>query len=145
MLSRPRGLVPATSVLIAATVLATACVTGGATPHVIPDAGLAEVGRGDGWAPLTAAEMRLNGDQTVYDAVFRRRPRFLRSSPLDGIAPAGGTLSVYLDRQRLGDASTLRDLSITGITSVRYLSRVDAAIQFGAGVGGPVILVSTRP
>ncbi len=61
------------------------------------------------------------------------------TSQLHGDAP-----TVYVDRLRLGDPSTLRFLSPSEIAYIRFFSAVEARSEWGDGHRGGVIQVVRR-
>jgi len=67
---------------------------------------------------------------TAWDAIQRSQPHWLRPPATGSIA--GGTarsqvILVYLDGNRLGDITSLRTLSTSGITSMRWLDAARAS------------------
>lgn len=99
--------------------------------------------------PRTADRRVLDGPQlwatdapTTREAVMRLRPEFLLPSSvtLNGtrIPPV-----VYIDDVRAGGVDVLDAVPLRVIREIRFLRATDAAIQLGAAVGVPTILVRT--
>jgi hypothetical protein len=79
---------------------------------------------------ITASQISTSGASSAWDAVQRLQPHWLRPPATGSIG--GGTaqsqvILVYLDGHRLGDVSSLRTLSTSGITSMRWLDAARAA------------------
>jgi len=93
---------------------------------------------------LTQADLAGTREATLYGAVQRLRPQWLRSR---GTNLSGLTLfaQVFVDGTQRGDIDELRQIPLLDVTSVSFMSASDAATRFGtrAGTGG-AILVSTR-
>ena len=50
---------------------------------------------------------------------------------------------VYLDNQRFGDASTLRNIPVEGIVEIRFIGATQAQMKWGSDHPAGVILVLT--
>ncbi|HJQ52639.1 MAG TPA: hypothetical protein VJ825_02240 [Gemmatimonadaceae bacterium] len=79
---------------------------------------------------ITASQISTSGASSAWDAVQRLQPHWLRPPATGSIA--GGVaqsqvILVYLDGHRLGDVSSLRTLSTSGITSMRWLDAARAS------------------
>lgn len=92
-----------------------ACASSGASPRHDPDR-------------ITANEIATSGAQNALDLIQRLQPHWLRAQPTGSIA--GGArnqiIVVYLDGHRLGDAGSLRTLSVSGIRSLEWLDAARA-------------------
>ena len=104
--------------IVAAATTLTGCATAG--PNTTPT-------RSD---VITAAQISTSGASSAWDAVQRLQPHWLRPPATGSIA--GGVaqsqvILVYLDGHRLGDVSSLRTLSTSGITSMRWLDAARAS------------------
>jgi hypothetical protein len=127
--------------------LATAIILSAACSSRSPDAG------GAGQAPTRSdpniirrsdlTDAQLN-DMNVYQVIQQVRPRMLQSLGPTSIGPSGGGLLVYLDAVRLGNADTLKDLRMSEIQEIRYLSPSEATLRYGTGHDNGVILVRRR-
>jgi len=103
--------------LLATAAAQTACATAG--PRTTPQ-------RSD---VITAYQISTSGAATAWDAVERLQPHWLRA-PATGSIGAGArsqVILVYLDGHRLGDLTSLRTLSTSGITSMRWLDAARAS------------------
>ena len=95
---------------------------------------------------LGAAELSsVTTGATVYDAVLRFRPEFLRRRSPSFEQPGGHLPQVYIDDLYQGDLESLRTLRATAISHVRFLTPPEAIQRFGTlrDLRGGVILVTT--
>jgi hypothetical protein len=93
---------------------------------------------------LSSAEWQGAHVVTAFEAVELLRPQFFRSRGETSILLRAETqTNVYLDNMRLGGLETLRDVPISGLQSIRYLSAGEAANRWGTNqTGGAIQLVS---
>lgn len=87
---------------------------------------------------LTQADLLETNEETLYEAIQRLRPRWLRAR---GANFEGRTLpQVFVDGSPRGDASVLRQIRVLDVTDVRFLSAIDAATLYGtlAAAGGVI-------
>ncbi len=87
---------------------------------------------------LTRADLLETNEETLYEAIQRLRPRWLRAR---GANLEGRTLpQVFVDGSPRGDASVLRQIRVLDVTDVRFLSAIDAATLYGtlAAAGGVI-------
>ncbi len=90
---------------------------------------------------ITATEIQAANVATAYDAVDRLARRWFR----DLSGSASGDVTVYLDtNQKLGGASSLRDIPARDVFMLRYLRSADAVARFGPEASGGAIIVSRR-
>jgi hypothetical protein len=93
---------------------------------------------------ITLAELESVGASTAYDVVERLRPAWLRMRP-----GADRPILVYDERSRVGDVSALRQFSLDGIHSLRYLDRALATSTLPGippgGISGAIIIMRRRP
>ena len=116
--------------ILALALVAAACATGGtASPGASRNV-------------LTEAELAASGFDTAYEAVERSRPEWLRSrgatSLMHGTAEY---VVVYVDHARFGEMSTLRNVRVTDIREIHYLTGPEATTRYGTGHAGGVIRV----
>ena len=101
-------------------------------------------GSGSTSGALTRADLLETEQATLYDAIRRLRPRWLRARGTDF---AGNSLvaQVFVDGSPRGVIDVLRQIRVMDITDVSFLSATDAATRYGtrAGTGGTII-VRTR-
>ncbi|GMR12682.1 MAG: hypothetical protein BMS9Abin29_0874 [Gemmatimonadota bacterium] len=92
-------------------------------------------GRGN---TITAEDLADVGNVTLFVAIQRLRPRWLRSrggSPLP---------VVFIDGIRRGGPSELRNMPANSVTQVRFIDGRAATTRYGIGFGGGAIEVTTR-
>jgi hypothetical protein len=99
---------------------------------------------------ITSIEINATPVPTAFDLVNRLRPSWLRqgrTGSIGGGAVASQVTLVYLDGQRVGGLETLKTLSATGITSMRYLDSTRAATILrdpGSEAIAGAIVISTK-
>jgi hypothetical protein len=84
-------------------------------------------------ALLTAEEITEAHVTNAFDAVEQLRPLWLRSHGKTSINSPGaaGYANVYVDGQRYGDLSTLRNLAVLQIAEIRYYNGPEGSARFG--------------
>lgn len=94
---------------------------------------------------ITSEELRETDlqDATVWDAVQRLRPAWLRSR---GTTGAGDRTfpRVFLDGVDIGDLDELRRIGTRDVREIRFMNSRDATTRYGTGYPGGAILVRTR-
>jgi hypothetical protein len=94
---------------------------------------------------ITDEEIAAAHVTSAYDAVERLRPLWLRSHGETSInTPGTQYANVYVDGQRYGDLSTLRNLLAGQIAEMRYYSGPEGATKFGLQNSGGVIEVKLK-
>ncbi len=84
-------------------------------------------------------------DWSVYDAIAKLRPHFLKSRSAQSLRdPQPVFAVVYLDNIYYGDLESMKDLKLEKIESIRYLNPYDAGTRFGMYMGGGAIMISTH-
>ena len=87
---------------------------------------------------LTKQEIATISVETLYEAVQRLRPAFLRarttSSPGPGALPV-----VFIDGIRKGSPELLRGIRASEVVEIRYLSVQDATTRYGMNVPAGVL------
>jgi len=85
---------------------------------------------------------------TVYDAVARLRPNWLAPHGVTSTTSQGiGTeyAMVYVDGQRYGDLSSLRNIPAYNVRTIRYYNLTESGARYGIrGGSSGVIEVSTN-
>lgn len=89
---------------------------------------------------LTKADLLETNEETLYEAIRRLRPRWLR--------PRGGNLDgrtlaqVFVDGSPRGDVNALGQIRVIDVADVRFLSTIDAATRYGtlAAIGGAILV-----
>ena len=83
---------------------------------------------------ITMEELSTTTSTTLYDAVRALRPAWmLRSRPTAVLQQQQAQLIVYVVGTRYGTMESLRQLSTSGVVSVRFYSVGAAQARFGAG------------
>jgi len=77
-----------------------------------------------------------SGLGNAYDLVARLHPTWMRTTSSQGV-------QVWLDGQRYGGIATLRGMSLTAITSIRYMGPSEAQGMLGLDNQGGAIVLST--
>jgi len=88
---------------------------------------------------LTAEEIGASKRPTIYDAIDRLRPSWLRKDML-----TGEEVVVYMDEQNVGGSDKLRDMPSADVAELQYLPHADAVRRWGSDIKGSVIVVSRR-
>jgi hypothetical protein len=93
---------------------------------------------------ITRAEIASISATNAYDAVERLRPQFFRSHGSTSYATRDpGLPTVYLNKQRYGDISTLKQIDVGAIREIRYYSPAQATNRFSVGSPSGAIEVIT--
>jgi hypothetical protein len=97
---------------------------------------------------ITADELRDSRETSLYNAVQRMRPDWLRgrgpTSLSTGTSSQGSdAINVYMDLQRLGSVEMLKSMSLTTATSLKFYSASEAQMRFGTGNPNGVIQIVT--
>ena len=94
---------------------------------------------------VTAEEIQRLGSVDLYDALKRLRPSWFRNTPTAVVGVMADGMVVYIDGQRMGGLSHLRDISSTAVLSVRYYSASEAQMRFGLdNLQGAIDVATTR-
>lgn len=123
--------------MLATLFVGAACASGGANRTA------GGGGRGD---IIYRSEIAKSSAQNAYDAVRLLRPSFLAGrGPTTLLQPRASSLVpvVYLDNQRFGDASTLRNIPVDGIVEIRFIGASQAQLRWGMDHPAGAILVLT--
>lgn len=118
---------------LALTASLTACATGQVAPPA-PDREL-----------LTSAELAHAQEASLYDAIRRLRPSFLRTrGPSSVINSTAMGPAVIVDHTVMGGLHELAGIPLGDVQTVRYLAAWDATTRHGPGYANGVIEVTTR-
>jgi hypothetical protein len=93
---------------------------------------------------ITQRQMVENHFLTAYDAVESLRSNWLQTRGTDSFA-APSEVRVYLDNTLLGGVATLRDITASTVSFIRYYDGISATGRWGLGHGAGVIFVSQHP
>lgn len=95
---------------------------------------------------ITQEELAATTATMLYDAVRALRPAWMqRSRPTAVLQQHQAQLLVYVDGARYGTIESLRQLSTSGVASVRFFSPGAAQARFGTGHLLGAIEVTTLP
>lgn len=117
-----------------------------------PQSGTSAAARSRNGNTITAAELSEAGAQNLYQAVQILRPQWLRARPRTSMGAAGsrsgGASSadvtiVYLDQNRYGGLTALQQLTMGGVTEIRFYDGLEATNRFGSGHTAGAIVVRT--
>jgi hypothetical protein len=93
---------------------------------------------------LTQQQMVENHFLTAYDAVEALRSNWLQARGPDSFT-APSEVRVYLDNTLLGGVTTLRDITVSTVSFIKYYDGITATGRWGLGHGAGVIFVSQHP
>jgi hypothetical protein len=89
---------------------------------------------------LIRADLLNTGERTLFEAIDRLRPRWLRVRSVTSIR-GQAPIVVYQDNVRSGGVEILYNLTLEGIKEVRFVNATDATTRWGMGVSSGVIEV----
>lgn len=95
---------------------------------------------------IDAAEISKTSALNAYDAVRLLRPAFFTGrGPSTLLQPRASSVApvIYLDNQRFGDASSLRNIPVDGIVEIRFIGASEAQMRWGMDHPAGAILVLT--
>ena len=88
---------------------------------------------------LTRQELSTIAVTTLYEAVQRLRPAFLRARTTSAGGGPNYLPVVYVDGIRKGTPEYLRGIQTTEVSEIRYLSVQDATTRYGMNVPAGVL------
>jgi len=118
-----------------------------ATTLLTPGCASAPAGASSGEADfITREQLASSSTLSLYEVVERLRPDWLTSrGPTSLTDPTRSQLpSVYFNGLRMGDATALRQMTVTDTEEIRYWRPGEAAARFGMGHPRGVIEVVPR-
>jgi hypothetical protein len=93
---------------------------------------------------ITSAELAHADAASVYEAIMRLRPLFLRTrGPSSVLNPTAMGPAVIVDHTLLGGIQVLTDIPLKDVQAIRYLAAWDATTRHGPGYANGVIEVTT--
>lgn len=95
-----------------------------------------------GRAVLTSVEIQESNYTDAYSVVRALRPEWLRATP--NSFSGSEEIQVYLDGNRMGGVDQLRQIMTRSITSMQFLTGLEASNRWGLNHGAGAILVLTR-
>lgn len=95
---------------------------------------------------ITRAELDAAGTASVYDAVVRLRPSFLRDRGPTSVvnAAARRVAMVFVDGSEYGEIASLERFTSSRVEEIRYYSGPEATTKFGSSYGAGVIALKMR-
>jgi hypothetical protein len=93
---------------------------------------------------LTQEEMRAAHHTNVYEAVAALRANWIRPrGPISFADPTAGQVFVFQDGLRLGNVTYLRQVPVSDVRSLQFLSPTEATARFGLqSSAGPAIVIN---
>lgn len=115
-----------------------ACASGGAKTS---SASGTSSGKSSSDSPtLSSTDISAADLPTAYDLVDKLRRPWLRSDPA-----SGADVSVYMDNQKLGGTSALRDIPSAEVSEMQFVRSSDAVARYGEDAkGGAIVIVRKR-
>ena len=94
---------------------------------------------------ITNEEVARSRATTAYGAVEQMRPLWLRSHGQTSLnMPSSQFATVFVNKQRYGDITTLRSIPVDQVVEIRYYSPAESVTRFGADNISGVIEVIRR-
>lgn len=95
---------------------------------------------------LTLEEIQQRGQYSnLYDLIQTLRPRWLRSQGPDTLIGQQGAVQVVMDGNRMGSVQGLRNMAVSGVTTIEWVAPIDASARYGLDHSHGAIVISTRP
>jgi hypothetical protein len=92
---------------------------------------------------LTEAEIEASGYTDAFSMVQALRPQWLRTRGATSLTQRE-FVQVYVDGSRMGSPETLQQLPVSTISSMRYLTGLEATQRWGLDHGAGAIVVLTK-
>lgn len=127
-------------VLAAAAAILAGCASSGGTAGQQAGAARSRTSRNI----ITEEELAGATEGDLYSVIQRLRPNFLVTRGPTTMLGGTGGIVVYLDENRLGDVSTLRQISVSDVKQIQFLSATEATQRYGTGTPNGVILVTRK-
>lgn len=126
---------------IAVALLAVSCASSGAPAR--SDSGVRQASRNR--SVLMLDEIQQSSARDAYHAVQLLRPDWLRSrGSVSTRDTRPAQVTVYVDGQRYGGATSLEQFRMGAFKEMRYYSGSEATSRWGTGHAGGVIYLTTR-
>ncbi|MFC1492996.1 hypothetical protein ACFL6O_03480 [candidate division KSB1 bacterium] len=92
---------------------------------------------------IVEEEILKTGAVSAYDLINKLRPFWLRGrgSRSVNFTETADFPIIYVNGQKFGTIETLREISNSNITEIRFLPSSDATIRFGMNHGGGAIMI----
>jgi hypothetical protein len=82
---------------------------------------------------IARAALEQHGDVSVYDAVLRMRPGWLRGRGVANLSGQAFSTGVFRNGRFLGGLNVLTRIDVEFVEEIRYYSRRDAQTRWGFG------------
>jgi len=92
---------------------------------------------------ITAEEIDAANDANAYLLIERLHPQWLRKRGARSVSQ-GGDIWVYVDRTKMGPPSALRQIQLSDVRSIQFLTGPEADTHFGRGNEYGAIVVLSR-
>jgi hypothetical protein len=94
---------------------------------------------------LVSQDILESGQLTLYEAVARLRPRWLRIRGNTTVQGAPSPIAVFQDNVLVGGIDILHGIRIENVKEVRWIRATDATTRWGMGYGsGAIEVISWR-
>ena len=95
---------------------------------------------------ITLEEMQNLSSVSLYEAIQRLRPAWLRSrGPMSGGGASSSYPQVFMDGVQIGNIEILKDYRMDGVRELRFIPARDATTRFGTGyLAGVIEILSVR-
>lgn len=91
---------------------------------------------------VTSVDLARAGDVSLYDALVRVRPTFLRSRGVQNAATPPQPIRVYVGGLEMEGLDHLREIMAKNVKEVRFLEPPQANARFGGNNGGGAIVIT---
>lgn len=99
---------------------------------------------------ITSIEVEATPVSNLYDLISRLRPRWLQAGTRGSIGSGGKkqVIAIYMDGTRMGDLSSLRAMSISGVKTLQFYDATRAATVLrepgSEPIGGAIVITTNR-
>ncbi len=91
---------------------------------------------------ITVEELAQAGDVSVYEALQKLRPQFLRGRAVPGTATEIIPVAVYIGDLKMEGVEHLREVMVRAVKEVHYLEPQQANARFGGNNASGALLVT---
>ena len=94
---------------------------------------------------ITEQEIESSGETNALDVVTKLRPMFLKTRGRSTVNAGGSEYaSVFVDGQFFGELGSLRNINVSQIHEIRYLSGPDAVSKYGMRYGSGAVDIKSK-
>jgi hypothetical protein len=94
---------------------------------------------------ITEQEIESSGETNALDVVTKLRPMFLKTRGRSTVNAGGSEYaSVFVDGQFFGELGSLRNINVSQIHEIRYLSGPEAVSKYGMRYGSGAVDVRSK-